>query len=88
MHATEKEATMATLLFTGTYASDDPTRAALPLLGAKGALEAGHEAEVVLMGEAVYLMKTEVADACNPVGWPNVGEIMRELIGKGVTFYI
>jgi predicted peroxiredoxin len=88
MHATEKEGTMATLLFTGTYASDDPTRAALPLLGAKGALEAGHEAEVVLMGEAVYLMKTEVADACNPVGWPNVGEIMRELIEKGVTFYI
>jgi predicted peroxiredoxin len=88
MQAEREGGTMATLLFTGTYASDDPTRAALPLLGAKGALEAGHEAQVVLMGEAVYLMKTEVADACNPVGWPNVGEVMRELIGKGVTFYI
>jgi predicted peroxiredoxin len=79
---------MAKMLFAGTYASDDPTRAVLPLLSAKDALDAGHEAEVFLMGEAVYLMKTEVADACDPVGWPNLGAVQRELIGKGVRFYI
>jgi predicted peroxiredoxin len=79
---------MAKLLFAGTYSSDDPTRAALPLLGAKGALDAGHEAEVVLMGEAVYLMKSEVADALNPVGWPNVGETLKGLVEKGVPFYV
>ena len=79
---------MAMVLYAGTFGSDDPTRAVLPLLSAKGALEAGHDAEVFLMGEAVYLMKDEVADACNPVGWPNVGETLRELIGKGVNFFI
>jgi len=79
---------MAMILYAGTFGSDDPTRAVLPLLSAKGALEAGHEAEVFLLGEAVYLMKDEVADACNPVGWPNVGETLRELIGKGVNFFI
>ncbi len=79
---------MATILFTGTYASDDPTRAVLPLLSARGALEAGHEAEVALMGEAVYLMKNEVADACNPVGWPNLGQVLRDIVGQGVRFYI
>lgn len=79
---------MAKLLFAGTASSDDPTRAALPFLGAKGALESGHEAEVFLMGEAVYLMKTEVADACNPVGWPNVGEVLREVAGNGVPVYV
>ena len=41
---------MAKLLFAGTASSDDPTRAALPFLGAKGALESGHEAEVSLWG--------------------------------------
>lgn len=79
---------MAKLLFSGTYASDDPTRAVLPLLGAKAAFEGGHEAEVFLMGEAVYLMKSEVADASIPVGWPKVGDVMRDLIAAGVPFYI
>ena len=79
---------MAKLLFSGTYGSDDPTRAALPLLAAAGALEAGHEPEVFLLGEAVYLMKDEIADALNPVGWRNVGEVLRELIDGGTRFYI
>lgn len=34
---------MARLLFAGTSGSDDPTRAALPFPGAKGALESGHD---------------------------------------------
>jgi predicted peroxiredoxin len=78
---------VAKLLFTATSASDDP-RAPCCLLGAKGALDSGHEAEIILMGEAVYLMKTEVADACNPVGWQNVGEVMRDLSGNGVPVYV
>jgi predicted peroxiredoxin len=73
---------------TGTYGSDDPTRSALPLLQARAALEAGHQAEVFLSGEAVYLMKNEVADAVNPVAWPNVGELIRDVASKGGTFYI
>ena len=79
---------MAKLVFAGTYASDDPTRAVLPFLGAKGALESGHEAEIFLMGEAVFLMKSEVADACNPVGWPNLGEVLREVTSSGVPVYV
>lgn len=79
---------MATVMAAGTYASDDPTRAALPFLSAKGALQNGDKAEVFLLGEAVYLMKDEVADACDPVGWPNVGGLIRELVAQGVTFYI
>jgi predicted peroxiredoxin len=79
---------MGKLVAAGTYGSDDPTRAVLPLLAAGGALDAGHEAEVFLVGEAVYLMKTEVANACTPVGWPNVGEVMTSLIGRGVSFYV
>ncbi len=79
---------MAKLLISSTHGSDDPTRAALPLLTAVGALEAGHEAEIFLLGEAVYLMKQEIADAVNPVGWRNVGEVLGELRAGGVPFYI
>jgi predicted peroxiredoxin len=79
---------MATFMISGSFGSDDPTRAVLPLLTATGALEAGHEPEVFLVGEAVYLMKQDIADALNPVGWRNVGETLRELVGKGVQFYV
>lgn len=79
---------MALLLFSGTRGSDDPTRAALPLLAAQGALDGGHDVEVFLLGEAVYLMKTQIADAVNPVAFPNVGTMLRDLIGRGVRFYV
>ena len=79
---------MALLLSSGTRGSDDPTRAALPLLAAQGALDGGHDVEVFLLGEAVYLMKTQIADAVNPVAFPNVGTMLRDLIGRGVRFYV
>lgn len=79
---------MAMLLFSGTRGSDDPTRAALPLLAATGAADAGHETEVFLLGEAVYLMKSEIADSVHPVGFPNVGDMIRDLIGRGIRFYV
>jgi uncharacterized protein involved in oxidation of intracellular sulfur len=75
-------------MFSGTYASDDPTRAVLPFIAAKAALESGHEAEVFLLGEAVYLMKEEVADACIPVGWPKVGDVLRDVVSAGGSLYI
>ena len=79
---------MALLLAGATFGSDDPTRAALPLLAARGALDSGNQAEVFLMGEAVYLIKEETANAMNPVGWPNVGELLRALVSDGVHFYV
>lgn len=79
---------MARLLFVGTYGSDDPTRAAMPFMSAGGALAAGHEAEIVLLGEAVYLMKSEIADACDAVAFGNVGEQIRDLVAEGITFYV
>jgi predicted peroxiredoxin len=70
----------------GTYGSDDPARAAFPLLGSKGAPQAGHEADVI--SEAAYLMKPQIAAALNPVGWPNVGETLAGLVEQGVPFHI
>ena len=47
---------MAKLLYIGTAGTDDPTRATFPFLLAKGALDAGHEAGIILMGEAAPLI--------------------------------
>jgi predicted peroxiredoxin len=49
---------MATILYVGTAGSDDPTRAGFPFNFALGAIEAGHQAEIFLAGEAAYLMRT------------------------------
>ena len=79
---------MATLLYHSTHGSDDPTRASFPYIAANGAIEAGHSAEVFLTGEAVYLMKDEVADAVVPVGWPPLRDVLRQAIEGGVTTYV
>ena len=76
------------MLVTGSFGSENPTHAALPFLSAKGALDEGHEVELVLMGDAVVLMKDEVAKATIPVGWPPVGEVLAELVGQKVPIYI
>ncbi len=52
---------MAKILFVGTHGTDDPTRATFPFMEAKGAIEAGHETGIILMMEAVRLIKDHVA---------------------------
>ena len=59
---------MGRILYSGTFGSDDPTRATLPFLAASGALDEGHEAVIFVTGEAVYLMKDEIASAVQGFG--------------------
>ena len=72
---------MARILYVGTSGSDDPTRAGLPFNFALGAIDAGHQPEIFLAGEAAYLVKEAVAGAVMPVGMPP----LREMIGKVVA---
>jgi predicted peroxiredoxin len=44
------------MLFVGTHGPESPTHAVLPFLQAQGALEEGHEAEVLVVGDAVVLV--------------------------------
>jgi predicted peroxiredoxin len=79
---------MATVMVTTTFGSDDPTRAALTMHLAQAALQSGHQAEVFLTGEAVALMKTDIANSLVGVGLANVGEMIRDIVGLGGRFYI
>jgi predicted peroxiredoxin len=79
---------MAKILYLGTAGSDDPTRACFPFQWALGARDAGHEAEVFLAGEAVYLMKSTVADAVLPVAMPALKELMDEVVAQHVPIFV
>jgi predicted peroxiredoxin len=79
---------MARILYLGTAGSDDPTRAAFPFQWALGARDAGHEAEVFLAGEAVYLMKNVVADAVLPVAMPALRELIDEVVAQRVPVFV
>jgi predicted peroxiredoxin len=79
---------MGKLLYVGTYGTDDPTRASMPFVATLGALDRGHEAGIVLMGEAVYLLKGEVADQVHGVGYRPLRRLLEETIEANVPIYV
>jgi predicted peroxiredoxin len=79
---------VATLLFTSTFGSDDPTRATFAFVLAAGAVEAGHDAQIVLLGEAVYLMKNTIAQHIQAVGLPALAEIFQKTIDYGIPVFV
>jgi predicted peroxiredoxin len=79
---------LATILYVSTYGSDDPTRATLPFVAALGALEAGHNAQIFLAGEATFLMKDVVAEQVHGVGWPPMKELLHKAIAQNIRIYV
>lgn len=79
---------MAVILYFGTFGSDDPTRATIPFLTAKGAIEAGHQAQVVLAGEAMYLMNDDVAQQVQGVGEPPLKELIAFAVDHAIPVYV
>ncbi len=69
------------------WGSDDPTKAAFPFLHGLALAEAGHSAQIFLLGEAVGLMRSSEAAAVVPVGWPPLFETMKKLADKKVQIY-
>jgi len=79
---------MASELFFGMHGSEDPTKATLPFLMANGAVEAGHQAAIVLVGDAAVLMKSIVVENVHGVGYPPLKELMDKVIAAKVPIYI
>ncbi len=79
---------MATILYVGTAGSDDPTRAGLPFNFALGALEAGHQAQIFLAGEAAYVMKDDIAAAIMPVAMSPLREMVEAVVAKQVPIFV
>jgi predicted peroxiredoxin len=79
---------MASELFIGTHGSEDPTRATFPFLMASGALDAGYQTAIILVGEAVVLMRSTVVDNVHGVGLPSLKELMSKVVAAKVPILI
>ena len=79
---------MAKVLFIGTHGTDDPTRATFPFMEAKGVIEAGHEAGIILMMEAASLIKDRVAAQVQGIGVPPLKELMDFLRARNVRISV
>jgi len=76
------------VLIKSAWGSDDSTKATFPFLHANAFAEAGHEVDIFLLGEAVSLMRTSLADAIVPVGWPPLREVLARTIELGVKIHV
>jgi predicted peroxiredoxin len=79
---------MATILYLGTAGSDDPTRAGLPFNFALGALEAGHQPQIFLAGEAAYVMRDDVAAAITPMAMSPLREMLEAVVARQVPIFV
>jgi predicted peroxiredoxin len=78
---------MARILIISTHGSEDPTRAGVAFVMAKGAVEAGHHPEILLAGDASVLARKAVADSVVPVGLPPLKELAQFVVDNKVPVY-
>lgn len=79
---------MTKLLYIGRHGTDDATHATFPFLMAKGAIEAGHETGIILMGEAAPLIKDSIAGQVQGIGVPPLKELMEFLVQRNVRISV
>jgi len=75
------------IMFKSAWGSDDPTRAAFAFLHGNALAEAGHTVQIFLLGEAVSLMRSSVAHAVVPVGWPPLAEALTKATANKIQIY-
>jgi predicted peroxiredoxin len=79
---------MAKILAVGTCGTDDPTKGSLPFITAVGALAAGKEVGIALLGEAVYLAKPTIAKSVHGIGFRPLPEIIEDVVRGQVPVYL
>ena len=66
---------------------ENPTRAALGLLVARTASQAGHDVDVFIAGDGVGLLRPETLDAGHGIGTGSLREHIDALVSGGATLY-
>lgn len=79
---------MAKILAIATHGTDDPTKSTLAFITAVGALGAGKEVGIALLGEAVYLVKAGIAKTVHGVGFPPLPELIEKVVKGNVPVYV
>jgi len=75
-------------LAVATQATDDPTKSSLAFITAVGALGAGKEVGIALLGEAVYLVKPTIANSVHGIGFPPLTELIEQVVRGKVPVYV
>jgi predicted peroxiredoxin len=76
------------ILIKSAWGSADPTQASFPFHHANAFAEAGHDVQIFLLGEAVTVMRTVVADSIVPVGWPPLSEGLAKVIAHKIPIHV
>jgi predicted peroxiredoxin len=76
------------VLIKSAWGSADPTQASFPFHHANAFAGAGHEVQIFLLGEAVTLMRTPVANAVVPMGWPPLAEALAKTLEHKIPIHV
>ena len=76
------------VLIKSAWGSNDPTQASFPFHHANAFKDAGHDVQIFLLGEAVTLARTVVANAIVPVGWPPLSEALASVVAKKIPIHV
>ena len=76
------------ILIKSAWGSSDPTQASFPFNHAVAFAEAGHEVQIFLLGEGVTVMRTAVANALLPVGWPPLSETFSAVVRHKIPIHV
>jgi predicted peroxiredoxin len=79
---------VSVILFSSTFGSDDPTRATIPFVAALGAVEAGHQPQLGLLGEATYLIKDEIVEHIHGMGFSPLAEMWPQIVEHKIPVYV
>lgn len=79
---------MAKILAVAAHGTDDPTKCTFAFITAVGALGAGKEVGIALLGESVYLLKDAVAKGVHGVGFPPLTELIEKVVDGDVPVYV
>jgi predicted peroxiredoxin len=76
------------VLIKSAWGSGDPTQASFPFHHANAFADAGHDVQIFLLGEAVTIMRTVVANSVIPVGWPPLSEALAGVLSKKIPIHV
>lgn len=76
-------------LYLATSGAADPTKASIPVhLAVNGSIEAGHDAGIVLAGDAAELVKASTRESIEGVGIPPMRELFAKVRQHEVPVYV
>jgi predicted peroxiredoxin len=79
---------MGKILAVSTHGTDDPTKVTLAFITAVGAMGAGKECSIALLGEAASVAREAVAKTVHGVGFPPLPELIEKVVKNKTPVYV